>query len=77
MALTTVSRDVRHQDKVVSVTGRVLTAGASRRLFGQLQEVGWTKRRGRQTIFCKSLHVWERLCSQTWRERGRERRVKL
>lgn len=46
LPLTAVSRDVRHQDKVVSVTGRVLTAGAPCRLFGQLQEVGRTERRG-------------------------------
>lgn len=46
VALTAVSRDVRHQDKVVSVTGRVLAAGASCRLFGQLQEVGRAEWRG-------------------------------
>lgn len=52
---------MRHQDKVVSVAGRVLTAGASCRLLGQLQEVGRTHGRGRQTVFRECLHVWERL----------------
>lgn len=46
MTLTAVSRDVRHQDKVISVTGGVLAAGASCGLLGQLKEVGRTQRRG-------------------------------
>lgn len=63
-ALTAFSRDVRHQHKIVCVAGGVLAAGASCRLFGQLQEVGRAKWRRRKTVFSQSLHVWERLWGQ-------------
>lgn len=62
--LTAVSRDVRHQHKVVSVAGGVLAARASGRLLGQLQEVGRPQWRRGQAVFCQSLHVGQRLRRQ-------------